>query len=255
MSKLKVGLFCDNYVGEKILRFMLDQHEEDVCCIVLKNRNTNFSDIVHKYNYKEEFIFFNDELKQLEIIERIKALNLDYIILAWWPYIIKEPILNITKLGIINFHPSLLPYGRGKNPNFWAIVEEEPFGVTLHFIDEGIDTGEILFRKEIKIGWEDTGETLYRKGLESIIELYKNNYSKLVKGEISATKQDLQKGRLHLGKELDEKSEINLDEFYTGRDMLNLLRARTFEIFPGCYFYDDGKKYQVQIKIREVRGE
>jgi methionyl-tRNA formyltransferase len=59
---------------------------------------------------------------------------------------------------IINLHISLLPYNRGSNPNVWSFLEDTPKGVTIHYIDEGIDTGDILFQKEII--FEEDNETL-----------------------------------------------------------------------------------------------
>ncbi|MCS6820651.1 MAG: hypothetical protein NZ551_02175, partial [Microscillaceae bacterium] len=59
-------------------------------------------------------------------------------------------------------------------------------------------------------------------------------------------------GSFHWGKELEQASQIDLDATYTARNLLNLLRARTFEGYPSCYFIENGEKYEVRINIKRV---
>ena len=66
-------------------------------------------------------------------------------------------------------HNSYLPYNRGKNPYFWTFIEEKPYGVTIHKVDEGIDTGEIISQKLIQYDWEDNAGTIYEKSLIRIV--------------------------------------------------------------------------------------
>ncbi len=70
--------------------------------------------------------------------------------------ILKEPILSIPELGILNFHPGLLPDVRGLDTVQWAIFHNKPFGVTAHLIDEKIDRGRILVREEIPLYPDDS---------------------------------------------------------------------------------------------------
>ena len=60
-------------------------------------------------------------------------------ILAWWPKIISNKLINLPRKGFINLHNSFLPFNRGKHPYFWAFYEDSPYGVTIHKVDEGID--------------------------------------------------------------------------------------------------------------------
>lgn len=62
-------------------------------------------------------------------------------------------------------------------------------------------------------------------------------------------------GTFHYRKEFDENSRIELENNYTARELLNVLRARSFRPFPAAYFYDDGKKYEVTVKIEEVKEQ
>ena len=173
-------------------------------------------------------------------------------VLAWWPKLIKEPLLSLPKNGYINTHPSLLPYNRGKHYNFWALVEKVPFGVTLHFIDSGIDTGDIIFQKSIPYDWCDAGETLYKKAQAEMINLFIKKYYLIRIKNYKKKCQDLNSGSFHHSSELNKICEIGLNEKYQARHFLNLLRARTFEGHPGCFFFENGNKYEISITIKKL---
>ena len=86
--------------------------------------------------------------------------------------ILKAPIINSFKRGVINFHPGLIPEARGLDAMLWSIHQDVPLGVTAHLIDERVDAGVILMRREIDIYQDDTifdlSERLYEVQLEMI---------------------------------------------------------------------------------------
>jgi methionyl-tRNA formyltransferase len=176
-------------------------------------------------------------------------------ILAWWPKILKGRILELPARGWLNFHPSYLPFNRGKHPNFWCLVDETPCGVSLHFIDRCIDTGDVVARALVEVNWEDTGETVYRRSLERIVSLFEEHFDDISAGRAPRIPQNMEEGSFHWGRELDPASRIDLDEQYPARKLLNILRARTFEGHPSAYFEADGKRYAVRVSIREVRDQ
>ena len=75
--------------------------------------------------------------------------NIDLIITFNYRHILKKIILKKLKRPAINLHISYLPFNRGAHPNFWSFVENSPKGVSIHEIDEGLDTGPIIYRKKI----------------------------------------------------------------------------------------------------------
>jgi methionyl-tRNA formyltransferase len=199
------------------------------------------------------------ELRDLDLPVRISQSSTDIAsaldesfdlgILAWWPKIIHAPLIAKPKQGFMNTHPSFLPFNRGKHYNFWAIVEGAPFGVTLHRIDDGVDTGPIVAQREITYDWTDTGESLFFKARNEMIDLFCQTYPKIRSNAIGASPQNLVDGSFHKAAELDRESRIELNQFYKARDLLNLLRARTFEGHPGCFFYENGECFEVRVSI------
>lgn len=251
----RVVLFEHDYVGRKVLEFFIEEHREDLCAVVLLKDNVSDQQYLLKSDFPSEMIFDHTMVKEARFLELLRDMDPHHLILGWWPYIIKEPILSMSQRGIINFHPSLLPYNRGKDPNFWSLVEETPFGVTLQVIDASIDGGDVIFQEQIKTGWTDTGKTLYLQARERIISMFISNYADIREGRLIRQKQVGGTGVVHYRKELEPASEIKLDRLYTGKELLNLLRARTFPPYPGCYFFSEGRKYQVRIEITESEDE
>lgn len=104
----------------------------------------------------------------------------DFIISYNYRYIISEEIIKRYPNKIINLHSSYLPWNRGSNPNFWSFVEGTPKGVTIHFIDRGLDTGNILGQKEITFDEErETLETTYAKLHGEMLTLFKSLWERI----------------------------------------------------------------------------
>jgi methionyl-tRNA formyltransferase len=188
-----------------------------------------------------------------EYISR-RELKIDIGVLAWWPKLIKQPLIGMPKHGFINTHPSMLPHNRGKHYNFWTIVEQAPFGVSLHMIDDGIDSGDVIAQNPIHYGWEDNGETLYGKAQESMVRLFRDVYPDIRSLDFPRQKQNLSLGSFHRAAELDSACRIEIDRNYRARDILNLLRARTFAGHPACWFCDKGEMFEVRIDIKRKKS-
>ena len=103
-------------------------------------------------------------------LEYLKDNSVEFIISYGYRHIIKQPIIDFVSGSIINLHISLLPWNRGADPNLWSFLENTPKGVTIHYIDKGIDTGDIIAQKELHFDLEsETLASSYKK-LSSEIE-------------------------------------------------------------------------------------
>jgi methionyl-tRNA formyltransferase len=110
-----------------------------------------------------------------EFYNHIKTLNPDLIVVVAFGQLLPESILNIPRLGCINIHGSLLPKLRGAAPIQWSIINQEPVtGVTIMYMDKGMDTGAMLLKKEIPIEADETYYTLHEKmkdiGAKALLE-------------------------------------------------------------------------------------
>ena len=121
----------------------------------------------------------------------IRGLNPDVIFCFGWSNLIKKEVLDIAALGVIGYHPSLLPYNKGRHPLIWAKVLGLPkSGSTFFFMDEGADTGDILSQKEFAIGFKDDANTLYNKLTGTALIQIEEFCAELESGNYTRIKQD-----------------------------------------------------------------
>jgi len=113
----------------------------------------------------------------------------EFIISYGYRHILSADILGKYPNKAINLHISLLPWNRGADPNFWSFVENTPKGVTIHYLDEGIDTGDIIVQKEVKFSEHDTLRTSYLKLHEEIQVLFRKHWVNIRLGECSRIPQ------------------------------------------------------------------
>jgi methionyl-tRNA formyltransferase len=112
----------------------------------------------------------------------------DWIVSYGYRHIIKEPILSKYRGRIINIHIGYLPWNRGADPNFWSWYDDTPKGVTIHQMDEGIDTGPILARRAMRFNHLSTLATSYAKLQERAEELFRYTWPAIRNG-LPATPQ------------------------------------------------------------------
>jgi len=242
---MKLLLMADKYVGEGIARWLLAEYPRDIALVVVRDDGAIAADAREA---KVDYLVYESDADVVEAVEQGDG-SIDLGVLAWWPSLVSQPLLAIPRNGFVNTHPSLLPHNRGKHYNFWAIVEEAPFGVSLNLVGEGIDAGDIVAQRPIPYDWLDTGETLYAKATDAMIQLFRDTYPTLRTLRFDRRPQELSAGSFHVASELDVASHFELDQTYLARDLLNLLRARTFPPHPASSFSDDGVTYEVRVTI------
>lgn len=137
------------------------------------------------------------------------TMNFDFIISFGYTYIITPDIIEYFGQKIINIHISYLPYGRGRHPVFWSFIDNYPKGVSIHLIDEGLDTGDILLQKLVSYKKnEDTFRKTYKRCLIEVENLFKDNHNDILNCKIQPYKQ-IGVGTYH--KEIDLPPNVNWD--------------------------------------------
>lgn len=251
-------VFCADYVGYEIVKYLCGINEHIKVLIYDRENRGNYNNsiiqMVSSCN-SDTAIYEYNELQNESIYGHIKNMSIKYGFLLWWPYIVDKRIINLTTQGLINVHPSYLPYGRGKHPYFWNIVEGNPHGVTIHFVDELIDNGPIILQKQIPVTWEDNGDTLFLKARNDIIDLFCSNYLTRLKDNIQVQQMTCEDGTFHYGYEMDKFSQIELDKDYTARQLLNIIRGQMHQGKGRAFILENGEKYFLSIKIEKDKQE
>ena len=160
---MNIIALIDNAVGLAFAE-VLQRHDKTLSVLVYHDSASPAYQAQLRATVKHEACYSYQQLKHLDSID---LPPLDLGLLCWWPTLIKAPLLDLPQRGFINTHPSLLPYGRGKHPYVWSLLDQTPFGVSLHWVDDSTDGGAVAFQNPLPVTWCDTGETLYRRSCEA----------------------------------------------------------------------------------------
>jgi methionyl-tRNA formyltransferase len=181
-------------------------------------------------------------LKTPEVREEIVSYHADLAILAFVPYIVPPQVFAVPRSGSICFHPSLLPKYRGASAINWALIKGETVtGITLFWVDKGIDTGPILLQKQVKVDADDTAGSLYFNkifplGIEAIgeaVELVKAGSAPRIVQDESQASYDPPCG--------DEHAKIDWSK--PAREVYNLIRGCDPQ--PGAHTIWHGKMVRI----------
>ncbi len=182
----------------------------------------------------------------VEVIDILKKINPDVICVVAYGKILPKEILELPKLGCINVHGSLLPKYRGAAPMQWAIINgEENTGITTMFMDEGMDTGDMLLKEQISITDDDDFETIHDKLKNIGADLLIKTLDKVVDGSIIRVKQPQECTIAPM----ISKEMTKIDFSKTSREIFNFVRG--LSPFPGTYIEDEkNNRYKIyKVKI------
>ena len=188
------------------------------------------------------------KIKTDEFTSKLEELQPDLIIVVAFGQILSKRILDLPKFGCINVHASLLPRYRGAAPIEWSLINgETKTGVTTMMMDVGLDTGDMLIKREVDITEDmilpELREKLMQLGAEALIE----TIDKLVDGTLERQKQD---DSLSNYAPMLKKETGLIDWSKPTRDIHNLVRG----LYGGAYTVIDGQKYKIW-RTRIVDGK
>lgn len=115
--------------------------------------------------------------------------GVDFLVSYGYPFIIPTDVLLRFPRRAINLHISYLPWNRGADPNLWSFLEDTPKGVTIHYIDTGLDTGDILAQRKIAVRPDDTLRTSYQRLADEIEALFKETWPEIRLGRLAGRPQ------------------------------------------------------------------
>ncbi|MBR3888128.1 MAG: methionyl-tRNA formyltransferase [Clostridia bacterium] len=178
--------------------------------------------------------------KDEELIQKIKDMKPDVIVVVAFGQILPQEVLDIPKYGSINVHGSLLPKYRGAAPIQWSVINGDTVtGITTMMMDAGMDTGDMLEKYEVEIDDNDTYGTLYEKlkvaGGKAIVK----TLEKVAEGSVSRVKQ----GDDFTMAPMIEKEMGEIDWNKSSKEIRNLIRG--FNPMPGAYSYVGEERIKV----------
>ena len=188
-------------------------------------------------------------------IKQISRQHLDYLISVHFPYIVPAEVLDLPRVGTLNLHPAFLPFNRGWHTPSWAIADNTPYGATLHWMDDGIDTGDIALQKQVAVRPDDTADSLYQRVLAAEIELFRSALPALANNALPRMPQT-SSGTEHCKADLEAYQAMDLDTVQSVGETLTHLRALTTNSWnEAASFAIDGKQYRVRVEFQAVEDE
>jgi methionyl-tRNA formyltransferase len=153
--------------------------------------------------------------------------NITFLISYGYSYIFTKDILDKLPNRAINCHISYLPWNRGADPNFWSFVDGTPKGVTIHYLDEGIDTGDIIVQRQVIFNSDDeTLSTTYKTLQLTMEELFKEHWQSIKIGHCERSKQQ-GTGSFHTDRDKDGLKHLLVDGWNTRISLLEEYAAKT----------------------------
>ncbi len=181
------------------------------------------------------------KIKTPEFVEQIRELGPDLLITAAYGKIISKEMLDVPTLGCINVHGSLLPAYRGAAPIHWSIINGEKItGITTMFTDVGLDTGDMLLKRELEIGSDMTAGELHDAMAVLGAEVLKDTLTELKNGTLVRKPQD---DSLSSYAPIITKEVGLMDWNKTAQQVHNLVRGTN--PWPGAYTFLNESKMRI----------
>ncbi|MEV2907928.1 methionyl-tRNA formyltransferase [Paenibacillus larvae] len=176
-------------------------------------------------------VYQPEKLRQSDVIDRIREIAPDLIVTAAYGQILPKSLLEVPRLGCINIHASLLPKYRGGAPIHHAVMNGDPVtGVTIMYMAEGLDTGDMISKVEVPIMDEDTAGSMFKKLAAAGADLLRRTLPGLMDGSIQAVPQN-EKEAVYSPNITRENEKIDWSR--TSLQIFNQIRG--LNPFPGAY--------------------
>jgi len=246
---VRILFLGNNWTGWQVVKWLKEQGEDIVGIVMHPREKRKHGEEIMHYATDTGRVFSATSINEQDTMRAIDDLNAEMAVSVFFGYVLCKEFLDLFPAGSINLHPSYLPFNRGAYPNVWSIVEGTTAGVTLHHMDPGVDTGDIIAQQEVRVEPTDTGESLYRKLEKSCLELFQDSWPLVRTGRAPRIRQERQSGTCHRVGDVVSIDEIDLEKEYTARYLIDVIRARTFSDCRGAYFIHRGKKIHMRLQL------
>ncbi|TWX54062.1 methionyl-tRNA formyltransferase [Colwellia hornerae] len=181
---MKIGYFADGPWSHEAIQLIIESKGLEISYIV--PRFDTQDPVLKEWASKLGIPFIPCEnVNSATFIEKINAFDADLLVSMSFNQILKKEIISLAKNGFINCHAGALPFYRGRNPLNWAIINgEKQFGITVHYVDEGIDTGDIVEQRLFPIALTDNYATLLEKAVVECANVLHSAIIKINRGKL-----------------------------------------------------------------------
>lgn len=224
MQRFKVGFFADGIWGHETFRLLLADSSVEVAfvCVRWDSEDAVLREMAEKHDIP---CIKHCNINLEPFINSARQYKCDLFVSMSFNQIFKLEIINLPQHKTINCHAGKLPFYRGRNILNWVLINDErEFGITVHYVDKGIDTGDIILQQVYPIDDSDTYQTLLEKAHHECAHLLYQAISQIQNGQVRITKQtDIHPVGLYCGQRRAGDELIVWNQ--SSRDLFNFIRA------------------------------
>jgi methionyl-tRNA formyltransferase len=241
--------------GVKTLQALIDQEHDVVLAVTHPSSDQSYkaiwSDSVEELAQEHGIPVHVTERIDAETIDLVKRAEPDVIVVNSWYTWMPPELYDLPPHGTLNLHDSLLPKFTGFSPVLWALISgESEFGLTVHRMEVGLDTGDILVQRSLTIGPTDSGTELVQRGIELIPGALRDALTALESGTAAWRPQNKAE-RTYFHKRSERDSLI--DWSWPAEDLERFVRALS-DPYPRAYTYYRGERIEVlEARVSEAR--
>lgn len=221
---MKIGYFADGPWAHRALNLIILSKQFEIAFIC--TRFDTQDPVLKKMGLDNSIpVITSPNINSTDFLKNLSDYKCELLVSMSFNQIFKRAILESTKLGIINCHAGKLPFYRGRNILNWALInDEKEFGITVHFVDEGIDTGDIITQKTYPISENDNYGTLLETAQIKCAELLFEALEDIKKGNFKRVSQETIHPQGFYCSRRIPGDEI-IDWKQNSRDLFNFIRA------------------------------
>jgi methionyl-tRNA formyltransferase len=256
----RIGFAGDRDIAANVLALLLERGERPLALVLpdqgRASDDTRLQQLCETSGCRP-LVLRAGELHTATAIAALRALDLDFLLCVHFAQLLRRPLLETARRGVLNLHPAFLPYNRGWHTPTWAILDGTPAGATLHFVTEGLDDGDIVYREQIAIDPGDTAHTLYARLKALELRVFAEGWALVRERRVHLEPQCSQCATFHRRRDLFQPAvqRIELDDVVRTSDLLRRLRAlTTSRLDEAAYFDMNGRRYRVQVTITPEGG-
>ncbi|MDC0996377.1 formyltransferase family protein [Pseudomonadales bacterium] len=243
VNQVSIGYFADGPWSHEAFNLLIKDQNIDIRFIVPRSdtQDTTLKGFCEKFDID---YLANAKINSAEFYDRAKSYNCDLFVSMSFNQIFKHRIMNLPPMKTINCHAGKLPFYRGRNILNWALInDEKEYGITVHYVDEGIDTGDIILQRDYSISDADTYKTLLNRAHRDCADILYDAIKLLQEGEADRIVQnEIHPVGMYCGARGMGDEVINWDK--NSRELFNFIRAICYP-GPKALTYCDGKEVKI----------
>jgi methionyl-tRNA formyltransferase len=223
-NSIRLGYFADGPWAENALKLFTEDESIEVGFVVPRAGKVDnpLKDLAEQGGIPYLEV---RNINEKEVLDRIVAYHCELFVSMSFDQIFRHEILHIAPRGAINCHAGKLPFYRGRNVLNWVLINDEShFGITVHYMDEGVDTGDIILQETFPITDEDDNGSLLQTAYRECARLLHEAVQKIRDGNVRVTRQaEIHPVGSYFGKRLPGDEIIDWKQ--TSREIFNFIRA------------------------------